>query len=77
MAVGLLGEIFEEDIDDKVGAELPSGVPIVGMLDGLPLENHAALRNRIIVDDPDEFRKRLPCKPSYAWNCDGIYARAW
>ena len=22
-------------------------------------------------------RQRLPCKPSYAWNCDGIYARAW
>lgn len=60
MAVGLLGEIFEEDIDDKVGAELPSGVPIVGMLDGLPLENHAALRNRIIVDDPDEFGNDYP-----------------
>ncbi|MFQ8764853.1 MAG: hypothetical protein ACLR9M_14675 [Eggerthella lenta] len=27
MAVGLLGEIFEEDIDDKVGAELPLGRP--------------------------------------------------
>ena len=60
MAVGLLGEIFEEDIGDKVGAESPSGVPIVGMLDGLPLENHAALRNRIIVDDPDGFGNAYP-----------------
>lgn len=31
------------------------GNPTVALLDGLPLENHILLRNRIQVDDPDEF----------------------
>lgn len=29
------------------------GPPVVGVLDGLPLENHRALQGRIIIDDPD------------------------
>lgn len=33
----------------------PQGDPIVGLLDGLPLENHTALRDRLIIDDPDGF----------------------
>lgn len=30
--------------------------PLVALLDGLPLENHDLLRNRLIVDDPDNFQ---------------------
>lgn len=37
---------------------IPQGDPIVGLLDGLPLENHAALQDRLIIDDPDEFSTR-------------------
>ncbi|MNI03133.1 Subtilase family protein [compost metagenome] len=29
--------------------------PVVALLDGLPMENHSALRGRIEIDDPDEF----------------------
>lgn len=60
--IGSVGEIYEDDIEDKLRSELPLGAPIVGMLDGLPLENHVALRNRIIVDDPDGFGDIYPVK---------------
>lgn len=39
-------ESIDPDLSDQ---------PIVALLDGLPLENHAALRGRISVDDPDDF----------------------
>lgn len=32
---------------------LPSGAPVVALLDGLPVSNHAFLANRLIIDDPD------------------------
>ncbi len=31
----------------------PTGEPVVAILDGLPLTNHAALQGRLVVDDPD------------------------
>jgi hypothetical protein len=31
----------------------PAGDPVVAILDGLPLTNHAALQGRLVVDDPD------------------------
>lgn len=36
----------------------PQGDPIVALLDGLPIENHSALRNRLMIDDPDGFSSR-------------------
>ena len=36
-------------------AVLPTGEPVVGMLDGLPLERHQLLDRRLIVDDPDGY----------------------
>lgn len=36
------------------GASIPSGPPRVALLDGVPLANHAALDNRLIIDDPDD-----------------------
>jgi hypothetical protein len=32
---------------------LPTDDPVVALLDGLPLTNHAALQGRLVVDDPD------------------------
>ena len=32
---------------------LPSRPPLVALLDGLPLENHELLRDRLTIDDPD------------------------
>lgn len=34
-------------------AALPKGAPIVALLDGLPLENHEALAQRVIIDDAE------------------------
>ncbi|EGT4253441.1 hypothetical protein D8W73_05015 [Citrobacter amalonaticus] len=51
-----------EDVGDRMlpqltepGADEELSSPSVALLDGLPLENHQALRGRIEVDDPDEF----------------------
>lgn len=34
---------------------VPTGDPVVAILDGLPLTNHAALQGRLVVDDPDNL----------------------
>lgn len=36
----------------------PTGDPVVAILDGLPLTNHAALQGRLVVDDPDNLATR-------------------
>jgi len=36
--------------------------PIVALLDGLPLANHAALQNRLIIDDPDGWESSYAVK---------------
>ncbi len=38
-------------------ADLPLGPPRVGLLDGLPLSNHALLAGRLIVDDPQGWEQ--------------------
>ena len=50
-------EPVEGELSDFVPAEasLPSGDPIVAVLDGLPLANHNLLANRLIIDDPDDY----------------------
>lgn len=45
---------------EVVPPQRPSGEPTVALLDGLPLENHAALRGRLIVDDPDGWGDDYP-----------------
>lgn len=37
---------------------LPSGLPRVALFDGVPMANHAALANRLIIDDPDDHTSR-------------------
>ena len=34
--------------------------PVVALLDGLPIENHACLRGRLQVDDPDDLGNNYP-----------------
>lgn len=40
----------------------PEGEPVVALLDGLPLENHAWLAGRLIVDDPDRWAGDYPAQ---------------
>lgn len=35
-----------------------AGEPIVALFDGFPFERHAALRDRLVIDDPDDFASR-------------------
>lgn len=60
VTIDSVSDLFEEDVADRLSQEPVSGVPILGILDGLPLENHVALRNRLIVDDPDDFGENYP-----------------
>ncbi|PAD30563.1 S8 family peptidase [Paenibacillus sp. 7523-1] len=42
----------ERNLEDTISNEKP---PVIALLDGLPLQNHDLLKDRIIIDDPDEF----------------------
>ncbi|MCC7383913.1 MAG: S8 family peptidase [Deltaproteobacteria bacterium] len=45
-------------LGDAAEREVPRGrEPIAAILDGLPLENHELLRDRLIVDDPDGWAR--------------------
>lgn len=46
--------------DAAVPPERTSGAPIVAMLDGLPLANHARLQGRLIIDDPNQWAEAYP-----------------
>lgn len=56
---------LDEDVDSRVGREgqpYPSGDPIIGVLDGLPVENHALLADRLVVEDPDNLAPSYPVR---------------
>lgn len=46
------GELSGHEAEE---ADLPTGEPIVAILDGLPLANHDLLEDRLIIDDPDDY----------------------
>ena len=46
--------------DGKTREEQPSGVPVIALFDGLPLQAHRRLQGRMIVDDPDEYEEDYP-----------------
>lgn len=45
-------EIFDKEMN--IPEELPVP-PVVAVFDGMPLQNHALLKNRVIIDDPDDY----------------------
>ena len=55
-------EIAEGDVSDYEFSEgdLPAGDPVVALLDGLPLENHRLLADRLVIDDPDFWASDYP-----------------
>jgi hypothetical protein len=53
----LTGELEPEAEDIRARLEHnppPTGDPVVAIFDGLPLEQHIALRDRLLIDDPDQ-----------------------
>lgn len=55
-------EPIEGDVSDYEFSEgdLPAGDPVVALLDGLPLENHRLLADRLIIEDPDDWALDYP-----------------
>ncbi len=60
MSVGAIefNELTEISIQDEPEQTLDK--PIIGLLDGLPISNHHLLKNRIIIDDPDDLAQYYP-----------------
>lgn len=58
----LLGPVEVEPVEDaSVSARAgspPQNQPIAALLDGVPVQAHALLTNRLILDDPDELQNR-------------------
>lgn len=50
----------ERALSPAMPAQVVSGLPIVAMLDGLPIANHPRLQGRVIVDDPDQWGQAYP-----------------
>ena len=55
-------EPIEGDVSDYEFPEgdLPAGDPVVALLDGLPLENHRLLADKLVIDDPDGWASDYP-----------------
>ncbi len=53
----------EDTPTDEIAAQdtnSPFGDPVLALLDGMPIENHPLLLNRLIVDDPDNWAPTYP-----------------
>lgn len=50
----------QEEDDAVLSDQLAVGAPVVALFDGLPLQAHRRLQNRLIVDDPDDFEENYP-----------------
>lgn len=50
-------------IEDSI-AEIPidESEPIIGVFDGMPIQNHPLLKNRILLDDPDDYESGYESK---------------
>ena len=50
-------------IEDSI-AEIPIDElePIIGVFDGMPIQNHPLLKNRILLDDPDDYESGYESK---------------
>lgn len=55
--IAIVSEIEDDKLinDELLNDELPSGQPEAAIFDGLPVNNHQKLSNRIVVDDPDDY----------------------
>jgi hypothetical protein len=54
MVAGEDSELISQPFESQE-TNLPTENPIVGILDGLPLENHELLSGRLLLEDPDDW----------------------
>ncbi len=46
------GELSDHEAEETA---VPTGDPIIAILDGIPLANHSLLADRLIIEDPDDY----------------------
>lgn len=49
-----------EEFDEEISVE--KYIPIIGVFDGMPIQNHPLLKNRIVLDDPDGYENGYESK---------------
>lgn len=55
MAVGTEPQEGDFSSGPEAAPPLPTGNPVVALLDGVPMQHHELLADRLIYDDPDDF----------------------
>ncbi|MCY4458723.1 MAG: S8 family peptidase [Acidimicrobiaceae bacterium] len=43
-----------ENVECRFDKTIPAGRPRIALLDGFPMANHSALKDRLVIDDPDD-----------------------
>jgi hypothetical protein len=61
-SVYVLPEDSESFVAEYEISDLVYGDPVIAIFDGMPLQNHPLLSNRIIVDDPDDYQNGYQSK---------------
>lgn len=51
--------VIEDSIEE---IHVDESEPIIGVFDGMPIQNHPLLKNRIILDDPDDYESGYESK---------------
>ncbi|MEN6358238.1 MAG: S8 family peptidase [Armatimonadota bacterium] len=60
LTVGVPDDMPVSDDSVERETEKSTGDPVVALLDGLPLEHHKCLENRLIIDDPEAWAAEYP-----------------
>ncbi|WP_027389122.1 S8 family peptidase [Chrysiogenes arsenatis] len=55
MVVGDKSPESDQEISQIEEIPMPTGDPVIALLDGVPLANHSLLAGRLIIDDPDNW----------------------
>ena len=55
-------ELEQLDTDNIGTTEQTDMEPVVALFDGLPLQNHQSIKNKLIIDDPEDFENNYLAK---------------
>jgi len=55
-------ELEQLDTDNIGTTEQTDMEPVVALFDGLPLQNHQSIKNKLIIDDPEDFESNYLAK---------------
>lgn len=55
MTIGTVPSQEEIEAFADANTAMPTGEPVIALFDGMPLANHTLLKDRLRIDDPDDF----------------------